>query len=352
MSEVDQEQKTEEPSGKQVSRFREEGDVARSADLSMVVNLLAAVGAIVVFWPFISQTLSSYTAFALGRLDAHETAPFFALEGGKVAAFVILPVSLVATVLTVASLVAQIGWNFTWKPLIPNFGKLNPLPKLPGMFFSGRAVVEILKSLAKIGIVGYVSVNILLEELDHHGRLAGLSIDELFLRLGQIALRIVIHTGVVLIVIAIIDLFYQRYQHHKKMKMTKEETKQEHKDQEGDPIVKRRIRGKQMESARARMLKAVKDASVVVVNPTHYSVAIRYRLAQDAAPIIVALGADHMALKIREKARHLGIPVVSNPPLARALHAKGKVGGYVPKENYRAVAELLAWVYKVTGKVA
>jgi flagellar biosynthetic protein FlhB len=197
-----------------------------------------------------------------------------------------------------------------------------------------------------------VCVPILLEELDKHGRLAGLSTEALFQRLAQIGIKIVLHAGTVLIVLAILDLLYQRYQHHKKMKMTKQEVKQEHKDQDGDPIVKRRIRGKQMEMARNRMLRAVKEASVVVVNPTHYSVAIRYRLAEDAAPIIVALGVDHVALKIREKARHYGIPVISNPPLARALHAGGKIGGYIPKEHYRAVAELLAWVFKVTGKVA
>jgi flagellar biosynthetic protein FlhB len=352
MSEVDKEQKTEEPTGKQVSKFREEGDVARSQDLAMVVNLLGGLGALVVFWPFISQTLIGYTSFALGRLDAHETAPFFALEGGKVAAYVVLPVALVCAAVTIAALVAQIGWNFTWKPLIPKFSKLNPLPKLPTMFFSWQAVIEILKSLAKIGLVGWVCVPILLEELDKHGRLAGLSTEALFQRLAQIGIKIVLHAGTVLIVLAILDLLYQRYQHHKKMKMTKQEVKQEHKDQDGDPIVKRRIRGKQMEMARNRMLRAVKEASVVVVNPTHYSVAIRYRLAEDAAPIIVALGVDHVALKIREKARHYGIPVISNPPLARALHAGGKIGGYIPKEHYRAVAELLAWVFKVTGKVA
>lgn len=352
MSEVDKDQKTEEPTGKQIDKFRADGDVARSQDLSMVVNLLGGVGAMVITWPIISENLTNFTAFALGRLDAHVSAPFFAITGFEVAAYVVLPVTLIATTVTVASIIAQVGLNFTWKPLVPNFGRLNPLPKLPGMFFSWQAVIEILKSLFKIAVVGFISVRLLMKELDHHGRLAGLSTDELFFRLGEIALKIVIHTGMALIVLALLDLLLVRYQHHKKMKMTKQEVKQENKDQEGDPIVKRRIRMKQYESARSRMLKSVKEASVVVVNPTHYSVAIRYRLAQDAAPVIVALGVDHMALKIREKARSLGIPVVSNPPLARGLHATGKVNGYIPQEHFRAVAELLAWVYKVTGKVA
>jgi flagellar biosynthetic protein FlhB len=171
-------------------------------------------------------------------------------------------------------------------------------------------------------------------------------------RLGEISLRIILHVGMALVVIAIFDIVIERYRHHKKMKMTKEEVKQENKDQEGDPMIKRRIRGKQFELSKRRMIEKVGKADVVVVNPTHYAVAIAYDMTKEAAPRILAMGMDEMAMKIREKARHSGIPVVSDPPLARGLYSKGKLGAYIPPEYYRAVAALLAWVYSVTGRVA
>lgn len=352
MSEQDKEQRTEDPTAKQIQKFREEGDIAKSNDIVAVVGLLSAVAGIVVSWPLISQSLAGFAGTTLARLDSSDGLSRFGPLGIKAVAVSVLPVALIVMVFTVTALVSQTGWNWTLKPLVPKFSKLNPLPKLKSILFSVNALIEVIKALLKIVLVGFLSVRILLEELENHGRLAGMSPMALFVKLGEIALRIILHASAVLIALAVLDYLLVRYQHKQKMKMTKESVKQERKDQDGDPIVKRRIRKKQYEMAHQRMMQSLSSANVVVVNPNHYSVAIRYRMAQDAAPTIVAVGVDNLALKIREKARHEGIPVVSNAPLARGLYKDGKLGASIPQQYYKAVAELLAWVFNITGRTA
>lgn len=352
MSEHDQDQKTEDPTAKQQAKFREEGDVAKSRDLPALVSLFSGTAALIIGWPIIAGSLRGFMTSVLSRLEtADEISSLMALAG-KTIVFSVAPVALTVMLMGVVAEVSQIGWNWTWKPILPNFTKLNPLPKIPKLIFSMSTLIELLKSVAKVVVIGFFAVRVLMDELMGSGRLAGLTGVMLLQKLGFMCLRIVLHVGLALLVIALLDILIERYRHKQKMKMTKDEVKQEHKDVEGDPIVKSRIRGKQREMARRRMMEKVATADVVVVNPTHYSVAIGYRMSEEAAPKILAMGMDDVAMKIREKARQSGIPVVSNPPLARGLYAKGKIGGYIPAEYYRAVASLLAWVYSITGRVA
>ena len=350
MSEHDKDQKTEEPTGKQREKFRKEGDVAKSRDLPALVSLFAGSAALVVAWPIIAGNLRGLAAQILSRLDSADEISAVGMLAGKAIVFSVAPVALTIMMLGIVAEVAQVGFNWTWKPLIPSFSKMNPIPKLPKLVFSVSTLIELLKSIVKVTVIGFFAVRVLMDELTGSGRLAGLSSSMLLYKLGFICLRIVLHVGLALVVIAVIDVLIERYRHLQKMKMTKEEVKQERKDEDGDPQIKSRIRRKQMELSHRRMMENVAKADVVVVNPTHYSVAVGYNIAQEAAPRILAMGMDEVAMKIRERARKNGIPVVADPPLARGLFAAGKVGAYIPPEYYRAVAALLAWVYNITGR--
>jgi flagellar biosynthesis protein FlhB len=352
MAENDQDSKTEEPTPKQRGKFRDEGNVAKGRDLSAVVSLAAGTAALILAWPIISKSISGFARMTLSRMDASGEVGQLLFLAGKTIVFSVAPVALTVLVLGVFAEIAQVGLNFTLKPLRPKFSKLNPLPGLPKIFFSGNTIIELVKSFVKVVVIGFLAVRVLMDELEGSGRLAGLSSNMLLYKLGMLALRILLHVGVALVVIAIIDLVIERYRHHQRMKMTKQEVKQEHKDTEGDPHIKQKIRSKQYTMAKQRMMENVASADVVVVNPTHFSVAIGYNVAKEAAPRILAMGKNELAMKIRETARHNSIPVVSNPPLARGLFAKGKVGAYIPPEYYRAVASILAWVYSITGRVA
>ncbi|MBN2717492.1 MAG: flagellar biosynthesis protein FlhB [Deltaproteobacteria bacterium] len=351
MADVDQDEKTEDPTSKQISKFKEKGDVARSQDLASVVALMAGVAAVLAAWNMISTHLTHLAAGSLGHMEMHENYTVYLFRGIKTVVIVVAPVLMTALVLGVAAQIAQVGFNFSFKPMEMNPNKFNPLPKLKSMLFSKTTVYEILKSLIKIGIIGTLSVIALWDEVKDNGRLLGLTPVEILQKIGSMCLRLVLIVILVLSFIAVLDVIIERWRHKQKMKMTKEEVKQEHKNTEGDPQVKARIRRKQQEMAFSRMVGSVADADVVVVNPTHYSVAIQYNVAKHEAPIILAAGLDDVAAKIRAEARHNGVPVVSDPPLARALFNQGKVGHPIPHELFSAVASLLAWVYKVTGKM-
>ena len=352
MAEHDQDSKTEDPTPKQQQKFREEGNVAKGRDMSAVVSLAAGTGALVIAWPLIANAITGIARTMLSRMDTSGEIGQVLLLAGKSIIMAVAPVALTVLVFGVAAEIAQVGFNFTLKPLRPKFSKMNPIPGIPRIFFSMNTLIELIKSFVKVLVIGFLAYNVLTDELEGSGRLAGLSSNMLMYKLGMLALRLLLHVGVALVIIAVLDILIERYRHHQKMKMTKQEVKQENKDVEGDPKIKQRIRSKQVEIVRRRMLENVASADVVVVNPTHYSVAIVYKMASEPAPRIVGMGKDGLALKIRETARHNGIPVVSNPPLARGLFAKGKLGGFIPPEYYKAVASILAWVYSITGRVA
>ena len=351
MAEVDQDEKTEDPTAKQKQKFEEKGDVARSQDLASVVSLLAGVASIIAAWNIISNTLTHFGAGALGHLEMHENYTIFLFRGIRTVVTVIAPILLTGLILGIVAQIAQVGFNFSFKPMEPNINKFNPFPKIKSMLFSKSTVYEIFKSLLKIAVIGTLSVQILWDEVKDNGRLLGLTPLEILDKIGSMCLRLVLLVILVLAFFSVLDVIIERWRHKQKMKMTKEEVKQEHKNTDGDPHTKARIRRKQQEMAMSRMTGSVAEADVVVVNPTHYSVAIQYDVAKHDAPMIIAAGMDKVAAEIRTEARHNNIPVVSDPPLARALFSQGKVGHPIPRDLFSAVASLLAWVYKVTGRM-
>jgi flagellar biosynthetic protein FlhB len=351
MADQDKDQLTEEATPRRKEQSREKGEVARSRDVGAAAAIAGGLGAMWMAWSFIAAGIVTTTSGILGRLDADGGAQMAGSAALRTLVGTLAPVAVTIMVLGVAAEVAQVGWKPTAKTLVPDFSKMNPLNRIKGLLFSSSTAIELTKALVKIAVVGVVSVMILRSELDGSGRLVGLATSDIMIRLGGLLARLAMGVGAVIVVMAVADVLIERYRHRVKLRMSKQQVKDEYKEMEGDPAVRAKLRGRQREAARRRMMAALETADVVVTNPTHYAVGLRYRMGTDAAPIIVAMGADDTAAKIRDRARRFGIPIASNPPLARGLFAKGKLGGYIPTEFYKAVAALLAWVYRIGGKV-
>jgi flagellar biosynthetic protein FlhB len=247
----------------------------------------------------------------------------------------------------VVASIGQVGFKPSFQAITPKPAKLNPLTGFKNIF-GKNAIFEAGKSVAKVGAVGAVAALAVVPKLDEISALVGMPPAALLPHLCSLALGIAQRAAAAYLVIGIVDYGYQRWRHEKSLRMDKQEVKDESKSQELPAEIRGAQRRRAMELSRGRMMDAVPTADVVVTNPTHYSVALRY--SSDAlAPIVVAKGKDLVALRIRELAKEAGVPVLPNPPLARALHGSVEVGRMIPEELYQAVAELLAYVYRIAG---
>jgi len=266
----------------------------------------------------------------------------------RLALGMILPLALFIAFWGVVGNLIQVGFLLTGKPLIPKFSKINPISGFK-RYLSLRPIVDTVKNVLKliiIAAVAYVHISARLEEImGSLNETPGSIVVYMLLLVFEISIIIII----ALLSIAVLDYSYQRYEHYKKMKMTKQQIKDEHKQADGDPQIKGRIRQLQREMSRRRMMENVPKATVVVTNPTHLSIAIQYEQEMEA-PLIVAKGADQVALKIREKAKEHNIPLYEDVALARAMYDKVEPGDMVPQEFFSAVAEIIAYVYKLQGK--
>jgi len=258
------------------------------------------------------------------------------------------PLFLVALVTGFLASFVQIGWLFTATPLIPDFAKLNPLTGM-ARFFSKRSLIEVIKSLLKVGLIGWIAFKTVADEFSNALLLAEMPVDGTIHYLAKTAALVMAKVAAIMIFLAALDYGFVRYELEEKMKMTKQEQKEEMKETEGDPHIKSKIRSIQQQMARRRMMAAVPQADVVITNPTHFAVAIQYKAGEMDAPVVLAKGQDLLAEKIREIAREHDIPLVENPPVARLLHSKVEVGQSIPDEMFKAVAEILAYVYSLKG---
>jgi flagellar biosynthetic protein FlhB len=261
----------------------------------------------------------------------------------------ILPIALVALAVGVTASLAQVGFLFSAKPLVPDAKKINPLSGAARLF-SSRAAVELLKALIKIGMVSYLTYTIISNRYDEIIHTIDMDINQSMSTLGSIAYEIGIKTSIVLLIIAVLDYAWQRYTHEKSLRMTKQEIKEEYKQSEGDPHVKARIRQKQRELAQGRMMQMVPNADVVITNPTHLAIALQYDPETMGAPKVVAKGQRLIAEKIRELAKEHNIPIIEDKPLARALYKAVDIDEEVPYDLYKAVAEILAYVYQISKR--
>lgn len=353
MFDENDEDRTESASAHRREEFRKQGTVALSREVLSVALLLSVGFAFQFGLTHFTQDFGdlTHTFFQFDRVTAisreqvsqslmtaltwwgRAVTPFFAmaLVGGIVAA------------------AAQVGWYLTWEPLQPNFERINPLNNVQKLL-SWQGAMEGAKSLLKLGLGVLVAYSFFRGQLPNAALYFQKNTQEntvlLLSTVGKLFFSLVLSFAV----IAILDYVYQRYQLEQQMKVSKREAKEEFKMREGDPLIKSRIRGVQRRIARRRMMEAVPKADVIVTNPTHFAVALYYDLEDGPAPKVVAKGMDHLALRIREVAKQHGVPIVENKPLARALYKEVEIGHFIPRELFKAVAQVLSYVYRLKGR--
>jgi len=344
-------EKTEAPSAKRRDDFRKKGQVAQSKE----VQTAALLTILLLFWLFylptfwqglttlvfsIWQSAGEYTLTSASTINL---AIFLIEQIGLLLA----PLFFLVMIIGFFASFFQIGWLLTAKPLIPDFSKLDPIKGF-GRFFSKKSIIEVVKSLSKVILIGWLSYSTVFDNFPQALILTNTSIATVLSFLGNTAALILAKVCAILLLIAFLDFLFVRWEMEEKMKMTKQEVKEEFKESEGDPHIKAQIRAIQNEMARKRMMADVPEADVVITNPTHLSVAVRYNGAEMDAPIVIAKGADLIAMKIREIARENEIPVIENPPVARLLH-KLDIGATIPEDLFKVTAEILAHVYALKG---
>lgn len=345
--------RTEAATPKRRSEEREKGNVPKSREIPAVAVLLGGSAALYFTSNHMLEGLSAvfrdFLASPHSRVNS--VAGVHTLLGDVFArcGFLLLPAFAGTVFSAAASNLAQTGFLFTAEPLRPKFDKLNPLSGLRRLF-SPQSLAELLKAVVKFAIVGYAAWSVIRGQIPFLPQIIEKTPEEIvfyFLRVGG---SILLRCGLLLLLLAAGDYVFQRWSWEKSIRMTKEEVKEEFRQQEGDPAVKSRIRSLQREKARRRILREVPRADVVITNPTHFAVALGYDRGSAAAPRVLVKGADLMALRIREVARESGVPVVERPPLARALYSGVEEGREIPFGMYQAVAEVLAYVYRLRDR--
>lgn len=353
-------EKTEEPTQKKLTDARKEGQVAKSREITNVCEMLVLF-LVLKFWTgYIGETfvgmfrnvytqIPEYIKLYNGYLQTITFRAVFIRMMVRVLA-AIAPVLLLGFLVAFVTNLVQVKWKPTTKPLRPKFNKLNPVSGIKRIF-STRSLVELAKSIAKILLIGYAVYSYLKKNMPSIFLLYGLSLNQAIVLVGSLVINIGFRICLYYIVIAALDFIYQKHKFKEDMKMTKQEVKDEYKNQEGDPKIKAKQRQRMMEASRRRMMQHLPEADVVITNPTHYAVAIKYDPELYEAPYVIAKGADYLAQRIKDMAKENHIEIVENKPLARMLYANVEVGSVVPPELYQAVAEVLAFVYHLQGKV-
>jgi len=348
---ADEEDKTEPATPKKREDAREKGQVAQSRDVATVALLATAALALgsglgAGLGRMLVEVARSSWGGALLQPDSLEDYHALLLHHGLRMALALAPFALLFMVVGSAANVAQVGWLVTTEALAFKIDKLDPIAGLRRMFQLDR-LYELVKSIAKLAVVVWILWLVLGPALPTIFALLGADVFDIGRVGGALLRRTVWIILAVFAAFAAFDFFWQNWQFEKKLRMTKQEVRDEAKQREGDPKVKSRIRQIQREVAQRRMFEAIQDADVVVVNPTHYAVALQYRPAVQASPKVLAKGRNLIALRIRRRAEELGIPIVENPPIAQLLYKTAKLDREIPEELFQAVAEVLAYVYKL-----
>ncbi|WPN48778.1 MULTISPECIES: flagellar biosynthesis protein FlhB [unclassified Pseudomonas] len=342
--------KTEDPTEKKKKDAREKGEIARSKELNTLAIMLAGSGALLVFGGALAQELMDLMRlnFTLSRevlLDPRSMGSYL-LHSGQIALLAIQPVMITLLLAALIGPISLGGWLFSAGTMAPKFSRMNPGAGLKRMF-SAKAVAELLKALAKFFIVLFVALLVLSADIDDLLRIAHEPLDRAIIHSLQVVGWSTLWMACGLFIIAAVDVPIQIWESIKKLKMTKQEVRDEHKDQEGRPEVKQRIRQLQREMSQRRMMAAVPDADVVITNPTHYAVALKYDPDKGGAPMLIAKGSDFLALKIREIATANEILLLESPALARSIYYSTELEQEIPGGLYLAVAQVLAYVYQI-----
>jgi flagellar biosynthetic protein FlhB len=353
-------EKTEQPTAKKLDDARKEGQVAKSQEIATAFTLLALFVIIRVIYPFMGTNFQTLFERVYNNIPnvartydgMLPVAYIRSILTNAILTMLLIsaPFFIVAFIIAFLSDLVQVGFKPTGKPLQPKLSKLNPISGMKKIF-SARKLFDLGKSLLKLIVMGAVIYSFFTGRTESLFLLYDMPLKQAIGLMGNLIIDLGFRIAAAYMVIAFIDLIYQRRKFNKDMMMTKKEVKDEYKNSEGDPQVKGAQKRRMMEASRRRMMQQLPQADVVITNPTHYAVAIKYDADEADAPIVVAKGADYLAQKIKEIARDNDVEIVENKPLARMLYANVEVGELVPPELYKAVAEVLAYVYHLKGKI-
>lgn len=347
---ADASERTEQPTSKRREEARRHGQVAVSPEIGPVAVLLAAVMIAPFGLPVLfarSRWLLEEWLRAIGTVGPSDGLPWPLLQHSFVEmGRVVGPFALMVAAVGTAAMVAQVGWSVNPEMLQPKLSRVS-LASGAGRLFSLNGVQGLVKSVVKILLGLWVSYLVVRDALPGAVSTPGMPLEAMLLLTGTEIRRLALHLALTLGVLALADFLWARWRHEQSLKMSRQEVKEETKQGEGDPQVKARFRRAQRELAKRRMLSAVREADVVLTNPVHVAVALRYRPAESAAPRVVAKGAGELAARIKEKAREAGVPIVERRALARALYRAVEIGAEIPPALYRAVAEILAYIYSL-----
>lgn len=349
--------KSEEPTSKRLDESRKKGQIARSRELNTVVVTMTGIGGLLIYGADLGQTLLELMRgnFVLSRdvlLDDGSMAMHL-LASGKLVLEAMMPLLVVLIIAAILGPIALGGWLFSPEAMAPKVSRMNPGAGLKRMF-STRALVELLKALGKFTVILLVALSVLSSDQDDLLAIANEPLEAAIMHSAQVVGWSMLWMACGLILIAAVDVPFQLWDHKQKLMMTKQEVRDEYKDSEGKPEVKSRIRQMQREMAERRMMAAIPTADVIITNPTHFAVALKYDPAKGTAPVLLAKGGDFMALKIREIAQQHKVMVLESPGLARAVYFSTELDQEIPAGLYLAVAQVLAYVYQLkqfhTGK--
>ena len=344
-------EKTEEPTSKKLEDARKEGKVAKSKDVPIAVSLIVMFLAIKVGAGYLADSFIGVFNISIGAFERFVLDEFTFNSAIEIMMYALVriviiagPFILIILIVTTLSDVLQIKWKVTSKPLKPKLSNINPLSGFKRLFSKDK-IFELIKSVVKILILSYVIIDALKDNWALLLEMYRVDLVSAVGVIGDLVISLGLKISFIFLVIAFIDVIYQKFKFKKDMKMSKQEVKDEYKNSEGDPHVKGQIKSKMMAASQRRMMHNIPEADVVITNPTHLAVALRYKRDIDDAPVVVAKGADYVAEKIKAKAREHNIQIVENKPLARMLYFNVELESPIPQELYQMVAEVLAFVY-------
>ena len=352
--------KTEEPTAKKLSDARNDGKVAKSRELASAGGLIALFLILRVFVGSIGMNLMHLFPTFYGLIPDFMKENRYEISGRSVGFLLqealltvirmCLPFFIIGLFTTFAVNYLQVRWMFTTKPLQPKLSNLNPMNGLKRIF-SKNSLVELVKSIAKVILIAAIAYSSLRQNINDIMLLYDMAIINVIALMGSLIINTGLKISFAMLVVGIADFIYQKWKFHEDMKMSKQEVKDEYKNAEGDPEIKGKQRARMREASQRRMMQDVPKADVVITNPTHLAVALKYDAEVSQAPIVLAKGADYLAMQIREKAKEAKVEIVENKPLARMLYANVEVGEEIPPELYQTVAEILASVYRMNNRI-
>lgn len=345
---ADDQEKTEEATPKKIEDARKEGNVPKSQDTSSFVTLVVACVIVFFIFSFLQERVSFLYAYYhdfMGEEIDKVLIMRIALVSLRELGLMILPIAISVAIAGIIAALLQYGFLFSTKTITPDIKKIDPIKGLKNIL-SLKKMIEGVKIVLKVSAVFLVAFYFLTNFTKELPETLFIGVWDQLIWLRDKAVVLAAVMLALFLVLSLIDLIFVRYNYFKELRMSKQEIKDEHKQMEGDPQVKARIRKVQMQMSQKRMMQNIPDADVVITNPTHYAVAIRYDQGKDRAPVVVAKGTDHLALKIKEIALNFGVQIVENPPLARELYKQCDIDQAIPEKLYKAVAEVLAFVYQ------